>query len=511
MKKRFEEKRIYIYLAFYLLLNILFLTKFPFMHSDETWLSGLSRAMMTEGLGTTEPFFDLLERYPHAIKSIFHVMQMPLIKIFGYNLFAVRFLSLIFGIFTLIFFNKLLKKILGSETKAFILTILLSLDIQFIYSSHFARQDIIIAFLIVLVLYYIIKNEEDWSFRKDIFTGIIIGLSIGIHPNSLMVAFAAGGLYLYYIVEKRFRIRNLLFLILTVSVFAGIFIAISYSFNDTFFSDYLKYGSDLGVKNAFFEKFEALPKYFQKLYLGITGTYYIPNMKFQLILFGFGIVASIIYAFKNREVLKFLLPILGILAAFVLIGRYSQPSVILLLPVMYLLIFYMLSKLLKKRIFILTSLIGVVLTFVSIFSVVPYINDDYKAYEKEIVRHIPQGSKTLANLNAEFFFEEGDLLDYRNLDYLYEREISFSEYITERKIEYIVYPEEMDFIYERRPVWNIVYGNLYPYYEDMNDFFFSDCTLIHEFTSPYAMRISRFSEEKDWSVKIYKVGGQADE
>lgn len=137
----------------------------------------------------------------------------------------------------------------------------------------------------------------------------------------------------------------------------------------------------------------------------------------------------------------------------------------------------------------------------------PYLNSDYKDYETEISEYVSKDSKTLANLNTEFFFESGNLIDYRNLDYLYEKEISFSEYIIERNIEYIIYPEEMDFIYERRPVWNIVYGNVYPYYDDMNEFLIKECELVHEFYSPYAMRISRYSNEKDWSVKIYKVGG----
>ncbi|HHT50925.1 MAG TPA: 4-amino-4-deoxy-L-arabinose transferase, partial [Eubacteriaceae bacterium] len=63
---------IYIYLLVYFILNILFLVDFPFVHSDEPWLSGLSRAMMeSRSLAVTEPFFDSFERNPHSIKLIF--------------------------------------------------------------------------------------------------------------------------------------------------------------------------------------------------------------------------------------------------------------------------------------------------------------------------------------------------------------------------------------------------------------------------------------------------------
>ena len=62
-------------LGLYFVFSLFFLDKFPFMHSDESWLSGLTRTMMHEGLDSTETFFDLLPRYPHAIKSFFHIMQ----------------------------------------------------------------------------------------------------------------------------------------------------------------------------------------------------------------------------------------------------------------------------------------------------------------------------------------------------------------------------------------------------------------------------------------------------
>ena len=92
-----ENLFIILYLTGYFFINILFLTKYPFMHSDESWLSGLSRTMMYDGLGSTEYFFDLVPRYPHAIKIIFHILQIVFIKLFGYSLFSVRLLSLVFA------------------------------------------------------------------------------------------------------------------------------------------------------------------------------------------------------------------------------------------------------------------------------------------------------------------------------------------------------------------------------------------------------------------------------
>jgi hypothetical protein len=63
----------------------------------------------------------------------------------------------------------------------------------------------------------------------------------------------------------------------------------------------------------------------------------------------------------------------------------------------------------------------------------------------------------------------------------------------------------MDFIYDRRPTWNFLYGNVFPYYDDMTYFLENNCELVHEFTSPYGMRIVRLYDEKEWKVSIYKV------
>jgi hypothetical protein len=119
---------------------------------------------------------------------------------------------------------------------------------------------------------------------------------------------------------------------------------------------------------------------------------------------------------------------------------------------------------------------------------------------------VPKEAQVLANLNTDYYFENGSLFDYRNLDYLRENDLTFIDYITKNKIEYIIYPEEMDFIYNSRPSWNILYGNLYPYYSEMQQFLEQEAQLIKKFNnSTYAMRIVREIGQKDWSVKIYRV------
>ncbi len=505
MKKRLAKNVIWIYLAVYFGLSLFILDKFPFMHSDESWLSGLTRAMTTGGLDATELFFDLWPRYPHAIKTLFHLMQMTFIAVFGYNLFAVRLLSLVFGTAALYLVYRIAQLLSGSKVKSLILTVILSLDVQFLYASHFARQDIIIAFGILAVIYYILRHAEVWNWKRDIVVGMMTGLCVGIHPNSLIVALVAGSLYLYYVARRQMKLRNLLILVGVVAGCAAVFVGLSLSFDNEFFIHYATVGEALGAGMSFGEKIAAFPMYYVKLFLQVSGTYYTPPIQPQLIGFALAVLGAVVYAFKDHTVLRLLLPLIAVNAGFILIGRYSQPGVILIFPLGYLLIFALLDKLLKRWGQLPAVLLGAAVVAISAWSVVPYLNNDYSDYLSDIRASVPSDAKVLANLNAEYAFDAGQLLDYRNLEYLEQSGLTFEEYINSRGIEYIIYPEEMDYIYQHRPVWNIMYGNLYPYYEDMQQFLAERCTPVVSFTSPYAMRITDHMDDQDWMVTVYRV------
>jgi len=61
LKEKLKKINSWHLILIFFIINISFLTTFPFIHSDETWLSGLSRKiMLTRHLPSTEIFFDLL-------------------------------------------------------------------------------------------------------------------------------------------------------------------------------------------------------------------------------------------------------------------------------------------------------------------------------------------------------------------------------------------------------------------------------------------------------------------
>lgn len=506
MKNDVKQKLIYFYLIVYSIINLLFLTKFPFMHSDESWLSGLTNSMLENGMSSTESFFDLVPRYPHAIKSIFHFIQMGFLKIIGDSLFSFRIISLLFGLVIIYLVYLIGNKLFNNKIYSLILAIIVSIDIQFVYCSHFARQEIIILAGMLLAFYIVIKNIDNFNIKHNILVGVIIGLLIGVHPNSFIVALVIGSVYIYYIfIEKKISIKKLIGLISIVLFFATIYVAISFIFDPNFITNYLKYGSELGVTNNFIIKGSGIFTFYQKLFLQISGTYYTPNIHVQFVLFALIFLYSLIGSFKDRKILLYLIPIVAINIGYIIIGRYSQPSIIFIFPFFYLLLFYLLSKLKKRRMIIISSIVTLVILINSIVFIIPSINNDYTEYINHIDFNVPNEYNVLVNLNGAYAFEKNKIFDYRNLFYLDDYNLTFEKYIIKNDIKYIIYNEEIDYIFDNRPTWNIVYGNTYPFYEDMKEYLNDKCELVYLFNSPYAMRITRYSDYKEWFVKIYKV------
>lgn len=509
-----NKKTLYVFLIVYFIVNMVFLTKFPFVHSDEPWLSGLSRNMLEEeSLSVTETFFDLYERHPHSIKSLFHLLQMLFLKLLGYNIFTFRFISLIFGTLTLFFFYRLSIILLGSRSLALVTVLLLSVDIQFIYASHFARQEVIILFILILSLYLFLKTKEYINYSKDIIIGVLIGISIGIHPNSFIISIPFGLIYLYdIIVTKKAKFKNLAVYVMIVAVFAAFFIALSISFDENFVNNYAKFGDQFGVLNPSSNKIGQALGFYQKLYYGVSGTYYTPNIKFQFLLFGITFILTIVKVFfmknklKTHKLMSTLLSVLGINIGIIIIGRYNQTSIVFIFPLIYILVvdFIKNFKTIYKQFAI--GLIFIFLFIITMYNVLPYKYNSYSSYLNQIAKEVDKDDIVLANLNSEYYFDNGKLYDYRNLTFLKDNNLSFSQYIRRRNIEYIIYSEEMDFIYNTRPVWNGVYGNLYFYYDDMQEFLSNKCTLVHEFKDNfYGIRIARYIGKKDWYIRIYKV------
>ncbi len=521
------------YCLLWFLINTAFLLDYPFVHSDEPWLSGLTRWMMQiRNIAVTEPFFDAYPRAPHAVKLVFHLLQMGWIRLFGYSIITVRLLSLLFGSFSLMLFYRLLRRLSIPASVALLGTVLLSLDIQFIYASHMARQEILLVFMLLITtdmaLQRVLRPES--SLLTDITAGILAGLSFGIHPNGILIGAAGGSIYLLALVQHRIRRSSVAAYATGALGCILLFILISLWENPRFFQDYASYGATLGVLETPANKLRAYPRFLQKLYYGVSGTYYIPNIRLQLILFAVIVPSSVILSISSSVFRAQTMPILTALLAmqigFISIGRYGQPSVIIFFPYCYILAIAIiiwtsntitnLHHVHRIRLQHLIPLIriGTVMLGIVILGIISErevrntirSQSSYTSYASQISSIIPDTARVLGNLNTEYLFEAGNLYDWRNLEPAYRQGVSFAEYIDKHSISYIIYPAELDEIYARRPIWNGIYGNVALYYQDMQEFLRQRGTIIFRGVSrTYAMRIVRYQQDQEWGFTIYAI------
>lgn len=527
-KNHTQEILFALFIFCYFIVSLQTLSVFPFVHSDEAWLSGLTRNMLEVGsFGVTEPFYDLKPRYPHGIKLLFHLIQMAAIPVFGYQVFSFRLLSLIFACLSLVLFYALLRKMFQGlpedrEHRMNFLpllgTMFLAFNVQFIYASHFARQEIILVFCIIACLVSLKKNNHMGA-------ALITGLSIGLHPNSfligvmclcLLMPLGAKGL-------KSFKKWKPLMVYTGITgAFAVFFVGISLSFDRNFLSHYFAYGnSEFEVGAPLSNKIAEFPYYLIKIWYQVSGTYYVPDIRLELLLFSSGIFGVLLLLFldktKNRKALIFLLKSLaGIILGMVLIGRYNQTSIIFLFPPLTGLLVYAVNgafellsakKILPRIGRNMTLIVLIVLVAISSgLNMNPWLSTSYAGYLNQVAGTVAPDRKVLANLNLEYHFDNEMLLDYRNLSFLKQEGLSVKEYIRNNKIEYIILSDEMDLIYSQRPTWNMIYGNL-RYLEELHAFTQEECLLVDSFqNNTYGVRILEYiHSDRDFTVKIFKV------
>lgn len=530
----------------YICLNIIYLDKFPFVHSDEPWLSGLSKNMLENtSLSVTEPFFDLMPRYPHALKVVFHLIQIPFIYFLGYNIFSVRLISLIFGLLTLFIFYILLKKLTNKTLISYLGTLLLAVDIQFIYASHFARQEILLLFIFLVSLYILFicrfnitltpyrnQNLNKLFNKLSVFTikseplliGSLIGVSIGIHPNSFIIFLPIFLIYSFeFFYNKPKKDYKIFIFLTTVSFFAASFVLISFYFDSDFVAHYFSYGKSFKVDSSIVGKIKGFAKFYKDIIERNGKTYYIPNLDFQFVFFITTFILSLIELVKNHInnkkaeftcLLYIILSIASLNLGAMIIGRFNQTSIIFQFPLYYILAVLLIRNLSSKAQNLVLISIIIISSYFSYINIMPYKNLEYNSYLK-VLNAIPSDSVVLSNLNTHYYFQSSNFYDYRNLPYLEENNLSIKEYIEKNKIEYIVITEDLSFFYNNKPHYNGVYGNI-DFYPDLEVFLAQRCSIISKSKSRlYPMHMVKFTglyEEyksmavKDyWDITIYKV------
>jgi dolichyl-phosphate-mannose-protein mannosyltransferase len=518
---------------------------FPFVHSDEAWLASLTRAMIRErSLTATEDFFVLTPRYPHAIKSIYHLVQMPFVG-FSFSAVAARLVSWATGVGSLALIWSTARRVSGTSMASITATVgLFAVDVQLLAAFHTARQEAVLILVLLLSLFLFFRRADSWRIRDTVILGCVLGGSIGIHPNSFIVAVPF--VFLMFTTRPigqtsggsgRWGLSQAALLVATLAAFAILFVVLSLLMDRGFVAHYAAFGQAVGVGDSLLERWFRLQHFIGKLYHQTSGTYYLPPIRLQLLIAGGSVVAGAAVVLGSallagapgirrdsvRRISRLLICTAGVVIAIFAIGKFSPPSVAFILPPAYLLVGAVLAWVADRFVQrrgsrTLGRTVGIVAVWMVTAaliagSVVPTVSEliawrpvSYPAYRQSIRDHVEPDDIVLGNLNTAFALEYGRLRTWRDLDRLEEADLSFEEFVRREGVSIILYPDELDLIYRERPVWNDVYGNLYPYYEDLQAFLAEDCELVGSYPEPiYAMRLVSKMPDSGATLRIYRV------
>ncbi len=477
--------------------SFLHLENYPFVHSDEIWLLKLSEHMAkSQSLFVSEPFFNLFPRLAHAIKILFHAIQIGWAHFFGFNVRSMRALTLLVSLTAIILFYQMILRRTKDNWQAALYSALIALNIQFIYMSHFARQEAFI-FLALVAIFYILERFN-YSLKSALIAGVITGFSIGIHPNSFLLATSfASVLLLRAFLEK--QAKPLIGYILSVASCAVLFIALSLAQDGNFFSRYAALGATMGTAQPLIEKVMTLPLFFYKLYHGISGTYYLPNIRISMIISAL-LIAAAILAIKRCK--YELVALFGLTAGLIIIGRYNATSIVFYLPFVILLLQRLLENRSGKLQGLPLVLLIILFAYTSYAELAKPPREDFATFNATIESHVYKDDIALANLNQAMAI--ATFYDYRNLAYLAENNQSIDNYLAEQQINVIIWSEELDYIYRNIDDWYILYGEM-PYYLSLKKIIDEQFTAVASFESPlYGCRIVKFQDGYPWQITIYR-------
>lgn len=507
--KFFRNYWFFIVLAAYTLLSLLWLTRFPFVHSDESWLSGLTRQMMTQGsIRVTEPFFDLYPRNPHAIKLLFHSLQMPWLLALGYNIFSARLMSLFFGILSLITFRRILIQLEISETMSALAALLLGFSSQFVYASHTARQEVVVLFFMLLALERLLGGHVTAG-------SLISAAGLWLHPNGFIAA-----AILFFILIATQSVTQSVTQRKAVLIFIGIhvisvlvLVGTSLVLDPHFFTNYLSYGDTLEVTADAAGRLENFRDFYLKLYYQISATYFNASIGPWLIALPIATITGLLTR-KWRTSTIGLTALIVLNGSLFIIGRFNPTSILFAFPWILMIVAGGLDRLgalepLASRGVRWQHTLMILLiawaAYGTSLELAPTVRDDYGGYLAQINAVVPPDSRVLGNLNTEFAFDSGALLDYRNLDFLEKRGLTLEAYLSMNDIRYVIVTDELAYI-ARNPKWNILYGDVSKWYPSLEAILAQRGTALLRFRDDtYSIRIARYIHTPEWYTTVYEL------
>jgi hypothetical protein len=550
-----------IVILVYAAISVWSLPWYPAVHSDEVWLASLTRAMIVErDLAATEDFFAITPRHPHAIKTLYHVVQMPFLAV-SFSHIGARLPSALAMIGAVWLLYSLLRRLTGNVTVAALVALAFGLDPQMLYIGHLARQEA----LVVAATVAAVRVAASGTLRAPLWAGLIVGLTIFIHPNAFIAAAAVVPWIL--VPPRHFAVRGETFVaagaegraglagiagriglfITPITAFAIAAVGLSILIDPGFIGHYSSFGAAVGVGDSGWQRLFRLRSFLGKVITRNQGTYYLPPVTPQLVWGAISVsVAPVLSFLRDRHrtdgpfalapVLP-LLSVLGVATALFLIGKYSPPSAVFFFPFLYLGTGIAAGVLLDSGIrgsagrgigargiaryggyLVLCMTLLLPLTS-GIYELPRWFAPrgslrSYTAYRDAINQALnqtdsvapPVNTRVLGNLNTGFALPPDRLRAYRDLGAIPPgADGALAAYLEAEEIGIVLFPrEELDLIYRMRPVWNDLYGNPSRFYPQLVRTLAERGKLIATIPAPiYGMRLFRYLDSETATVEVY--------
>ncbi len=491
--------------------------------------------MLERNIAATEDFFYLTPRFPHAVKTLYHAVQMPFLAI-RYSHLGARMPSFLAGIAAVALLHGIIRRTIGSRWIALGTTVAFGLDPQVLYVSHFGRQEALI--LLVILGGIAVLTSGPVTTKAAAGAGGIVAAGVFIHPNAFIAAAVIFPWLLFAPVYPRpsggsSSRRAAVFTkrVALVAAFAGVVavgalaaVAVSLTMDPYFITNYRSFGETVGVSDNVVRRYFRLVTFFRNMAGRNMGTYYLPPVASRLtvgaILMALAVVGVTVHKVFRRG--ASVLPALSLAASVValfIVGKYSPPSLVFLFPFIYLSAASFAGNIEGTKLpSIITGAVVVGMFALSVTALVQELprwyrldaaGGSYTALIDEVkdllLEHDLEETPVLANLNLAFAFEPGRLRAFHDFAAIPRGDSGAVErYIREEKIGAVFLPrQEMDIIYRNRPVWNDVYGNPSRFYPQLLDVLEQQGRLVATIPAPlYGMRLLRY---------VTPVGGPEDQ
>ena len=197
-------------IALTLVAHLVFLTVYPPVFIDESWSANATWNWLRTGVNFDAMHAGTLDQFGYEWMTRYFLGQLPWYVAFGalgLGLFQARLVSWLFGV-ALALLTVIVGRRLFGTLAGVLAGLLLSLSMPFAQASHFARQDIMLAVVMLLafgVAWFALEKERAWA---HLLAGLLVSVSLDIHQNAIQFALALAALYLVHYGKNVYRKRG---------------------------------------------------------------------------------------------------------------------------------------------------------------------------------------------------------------------------------------------------------------------------------------------------------------